>query len=222
MPEASQCFLWRKMLERQNRWFLRGSDGQPLRDEDSRFIASPANPLPMLNPFDKLWERRHMEALGVPCPKLIAVLTSPSELFDLEPRLPPSWVLKPVGAACKPARRTPRLPRVSGLRSAPLPPSPSVVSHHHPSTPPILHLPTLHLATSLDPPPFRSPHPLLPAPVCSPQTATASSSCATTSTSPPPNEVRPTARAPHPSPSTSPPLSPNSTTSARRAAARQR
>ena len=99
MPDPAQSFLWRKMLERQRRWFQLGADGQPLRDEDSRFIASPANPLPMLNPFDKLWERRHMEALGVPCPKLIAVLTSPAELLALAPRLPPSWVLKPVGAA---------------------------------------------------------------------------------------------------------------------------
>ena len=95
--DPAACFLWRKMLERQRRWFEHGADGQPLRDEHARFLPSAANPLPQLNPFDKLLEREYCEAMGVPQPKLVAVIRTPNELLSLE--LPPSWVLKPARSA---------------------------------------------------------------------------------------------------------------------------
>ena len=75
-----ECFIWRKMLERQRRWWVHDEGGGgaagslPLRDEHSRFVPSERNPLPMLNPFDKLWERSHMEAMGVAQPRLLAVV----------------------------------------------------------------------------------------------------------------------------------------------------
>jgi hypothetical protein len=93
------AFFWKKMLERQRRWFVHGADGKPIRDECNRFVPSVENPLPELNPFDKRWERDFMTKLGMPQPGLIAAITEPDELLKLAPTLPQSWVLKPVGAA---------------------------------------------------------------------------------------------------------------------------
>ena len=70
MRDAVDTFFWRKMLERQRRWFEHDLSGKPVRDECSRFVPSADNPLPELNPFDKQWERAFMERLGAPQPRL--------------------------------------------------------------------------------------------------------------------------------------------------------
>ena len=99
----SDAFVWRKMVERQRRWFLQGAGFEPARDEYNRFLPSPFNPLPQLNPQDKLQERRYIAnlatALNFPVkqPRLIATIGSPDELSTHE--LPSSWALKPVGAS---------------------------------------------------------------------------------------------------------------------------
>lgn len=99
-----EAFIWSKMLERQKRWWVHGADGKPVRDHLSRFVPSAANPLPALNPFDKLAEREYLQSFLanngqriVSQPKLIACIRSPSELQSIS--LPQRWVLKPVGAA---------------------------------------------------------------------------------------------------------------------------
>ena len=97
--EEVECFIWRKMLVRQRRWWQHGLDGKPLRDEHARFIPSSENPLPALNPFDKSWERTFLESIGAPQPRLLAKLTRVDELLAIASTLPSSWVLKPVGAA---------------------------------------------------------------------------------------------------------------------------
>ena len=97
---TGSVFLWRKLIERQRRWFLHDKSGQPIRDDRNRFVASKVNPLPRLNPHDKLAERSFFEELGVPVPKLLATIESPSELIELADTLPADgWVIKPVGAA---------------------------------------------------------------------------------------------------------------------------
>ena len=122
----SDAFLWRKMVERQQRWFAResaaggggsrgggggsggggggsglggglGGGGQPLYDDQHRFVPTAANPLPQLSPQDKLMQRAYLDARGVPQPRLLATIRHPEELARLE--LPSSWALKPVGAA---------------------------------------------------------------------------------------------------------------------------
>lgn len=101
MPVPWEAFIWRKMLERQKRWWQHGEDGKPLRDESFRFVPSSSNPLPNLNPFDKLQERQFLQSLCgiVPQPELVACIRRPDELLALAITLPKSWVLKPVGAA---------------------------------------------------------------------------------------------------------------------------
>ena len=86
-----------KMVERQRRWFELDERGVPTRDAHGRFIASAFNPLPQLSPQDKLMQRAYLDGCGVPQPELIAIIHAPEELLQLT--LPPSWVLKPVGAA---------------------------------------------------------------------------------------------------------------------------
>ena len=96
---SAEAFIWQKMLERQRRWWEHGADSKPLRDECARFVPSAANPLPRLNPFDKLMERAYLESLGAPQPRLLARLDNVEELLSMASSLPRSWVLKPVGAA---------------------------------------------------------------------------------------------------------------------------
>lgn len=97
---TGDAFLWRKLIERQRRWFEHDDSGQPVRDECNRFVPSRFNPLPRLNPLDKLAERSFFEELGIPLPKLLATIELPNDLIGLWDTLPQSgWVIKPVGAA---------------------------------------------------------------------------------------------------------------------------
>ena len=58
--EVSDAFLWRKMVERQRRWFAQDAEGDFCRDGSQRFVPTPANPLPFLSPQDKLMQRRYL------------------------------------------------------------------------------------------------------------------------------------------------------------------
>ena len=58
--EVSDAFLWRKMVERQRRWYEQDAAGGFKRDCSYRFVPTLANPLPMLSPQDKLMQRHYL------------------------------------------------------------------------------------------------------------------------------------------------------------------
>ena len=54
-------------------------------------------PPPLTSFIPSLVQRKYLDAVGVPQPRLLATITAPHELATLE--LPDAWALKPVGAA---------------------------------------------------------------------------------------------------------------------------
>lgn len=97
---SAHPFIWSKLIERQRRWYEHDDRLQLRRDAHSRFIGTPFNPFPFTQ-LDKLAERDYLEKLGAPLPRLLQVLAReklPEALTDLAPSLPPSFVIKPVGA----------------------------------------------------------------------------------------------------------------------------
>ena len=96
--EQSDGFLWRQIVERQRRWYeVDSTSGKLRRDRQQRFVPSAANPLPQLSPQDKIMQRVFLDQLEVPQPRLLATIQAPEEILQLT--LPPSWILKPIGAA---------------------------------------------------------------------------------------------------------------------------
>ncbi|MEP3107731.1 MAG: AMP-binding protein [Hyphomicrobiales bacterium] len=98
--KASDAFIYDKLVARQQRWYEHNERYELRRDEHNRFIGTAANPFPFTQ-LDKLRERRFLEDLGAPLPRLLNVL--PKEglqdtLLNLAPSLPDSFVIKPVGA----------------------------------------------------------------------------------------------------------------------------
>lgn len=94
------AFIYEKLVARQKRWYAHDERFALRRDAHNRFVGTTANPFPFTQ-LDKLEERRYLEALGVPLPRLLHVL--PKEglretLPILAPTLPESFVVKPVGA----------------------------------------------------------------------------------------------------------------------------
>ena len=73
---SNEAFLWRKLIERQNRWF-QNQAGQMRRDDLCRPIPTEANPVPSWNPNDKLIERAFLAEMGIPVAPLIATITDP-------------------------------------------------------------------------------------------------------------------------------------------------
>ena len=93
-------FIWRKIIDRQKRWYKHDADVRLVITPDFGPHPLAANPLPRLTWYDKLSDRRWLEDHGVDeMPRLLASFSEPHELLTLMPRLPSSWVLKPAGAA---------------------------------------------------------------------------------------------------------------------------
>lgn len=101
-PRSSggQAFIYDKLVARQRRWYEHDERYELRRDDSNRFVGTAANPFPFTQ-LDKLRERRYLEDLGVPLPKLLHVLPKAglrAALAELAPVLPDSFVIKPVGA----------------------------------------------------------------------------------------------------------------------------
>lgn len=97
---AEGSFIWQKLVERQRRWYAHDARMSLQRDECNRFVGTAANPFPFTQ-LDKLAERAFLDRFGVPQPRLlhsIPITDLRSELPKLAPRLPSSFVVKPVGA----------------------------------------------------------------------------------------------------------------------------
>jgi acyl-CoA synthetase (AMP-forming)/AMP-acid ligase II/acyl carrier protein len=97
---GGQAFIYDKLVARQRRWYAHDERYELRRDDSNRFVGTAANPFPFTQ-LDKLRERRFLEDLGIPLPKLLHVL--PKEglreaLGTLAPGLPDNFVIKPVGA----------------------------------------------------------------------------------------------------------------------------
>lgn len=97
---TGEAFIWDKLVARQQRWYEHNERCELHRDEFNRFIGTAANPFPFTQ-LDKLAERRFLDALGVPQPRLLHILPRENlqdSFVDLAPSLPGSFVVKPVGA----------------------------------------------------------------------------------------------------------------------------
>lgn len=97
---AATPFIYEKLVERQQRWYEHDERFELRRDENNRFIGTAANPFPFTQ-LDKLKERRFLEGLNAPLPKLIHIIPKDElqhRLEKLGPSLPESFVIKPVGA----------------------------------------------------------------------------------------------------------------------------
>lgn len=97
---ADEAFIWQRLVERQKRWYAHDEQMALRRDEHNRFVGTAANPFPFTQ-LDKLAERAFLDGLGVPQPRLLHAVpigALQAELPRLAPRLPASFVVKPVGA----------------------------------------------------------------------------------------------------------------------------
>ena len=98
---AGEPFIYERLVARQQRWYEHNADFSLRRDSRNRFVATQSNPFPFTQ-LDKLEERKFVEKLGIPMPRLLHVLSKEGlkeSLNSLAPSLPESFAIKPVGAA---------------------------------------------------------------------------------------------------------------------------
>jgi len=96
----SEAFIWEKLADRQQRWFEHNDRQELRRDQYNRFIGTAANPFPFTQ-LDKLQERQFLDSLDVPQTRILHVLPYENlvnSLVQLQSSLPPSFVIKPIGA----------------------------------------------------------------------------------------------------------------------------
>ena len=97
---SGEAFIWEKLIQRQQRWYKHDERRELLRDNHNRFIGTRLNPFPFTQ-LDKLKERRFLDALDVPQPRLLHQLQQEGlqdSLVEIAPSLPGSFAIKPVGA----------------------------------------------------------------------------------------------------------------------------